>query len=487
MPWLDWQRVARGRTAQPGLKPAGSLRFKLYDQVIQAAVGGQGVALGRMPLIAEHLRDGRLVAPFPKRYDSARGYYAVVAPHAASAPTCAAFVDWLATKRRARADAALADARTRNERRRAAQDAPSRRQRGGASRMTPSTHAAIAHRGRSRRRRGSRASRSSCPPGARVLDLACGHGRHARFFAARGCARAGRRSRRRRARGARRRRGHRDARARPRGRRVAARRRALRRDRRRQLPASAAVPASARRARRRRRAALRDVRARQRSVRPPVESRFPAGAATSCWQSRAATRSPSSRSSRGSSAAAGRDAVVQRLAAVGPARAWPPVAAAGSRGPTEPRRRQPGRSNAVKSPFSPACLHADRKPRRDRDADAARAARSISPRSRKLIDFHVANGTAGIVIVGTTGESPTVDFDEHCLLIKTAVEHARGRMPVIAGTGANSTTRGDRAHRVSRRRPARDAACRSSRTTTSRRRKACTGISARSPKRSTCR
>jgi 4-hydroxy-tetrahydrodipicolinate synthase len=57
----------------------------------------------------------------------------------------------------------------------------------------------------------------------------------------------------------------------------------------------------------------------------------------------------------------------------------------------------------------------------------------------KLIDFHVANGTSGIVIVGTTGESPTVDADEHCLLIKTAVEHAAGRIRVVAGTGANST------------------------------------------------
>src|SRR5438270_5839018 len=59
---------------------------------------------------------------------------------------------------------------------------------------------------------------------------------------------------------------------------------------------------------------------------------------------------------------------------------------------------------------------------------------------RKLIDFHVANGTSAIVAVGTTGESPTVDFDEHCLLLKTAVEHAARRIPVIAGTGANSTT-----------------------------------------------
>jgi 4-hydroxy-tetrahydrodipicolinate synthase len=62
------------------------------------------------------------------------------------------------------------------------------------------------------------------------------------------------------------------------------------------------------------------------------------------------------------------------------------------------------------------------------------------PALRKLIDFHVANGTSGIVIVGTTGESPTVDVEEHCLLIKAAVEYAAGRIPVIAGTGANSTS-----------------------------------------------
>ena len=62
------------------------------------------------------------------------------------------------------------------------------------------------------------------------------------------------------------------------------------------------------------------------------------------------------------------------------------------------------------------------------------------PALGKLIDFHVANGTAGIVAVGTTGESPTVDFDEHCLLIKAAVQHAGGRIPIVAGTGANSTS-----------------------------------------------
>lgn len=60
-------------------------------------------------------------------------------------------------------------------------------------------------------------------------------------------------------------------------------------------------------------------------------------------------------------------------------------------------------------------------------------------RFRQLIDWHVAEGTDGIVVVGTTGESPTVDFDEHKELIRLAVEHSRGRIPIIAGTGGNST------------------------------------------------
>ena len=58
---------------------------------------------------------------------------------------------------------------------------------------------------------------------------------------------------------------------------------------------------------------------------------------------------------------------------------------------------------------------------------------------RALLDFHIDQGTDGVVIVGTTGESPTVDFEEHHLLMRTAVDHVAGRIPVIAGTGANST------------------------------------------------
>lgn len=62
------------------------------------------------------------------------------------------------------------------------------------------------------------------------------------------------------------------------------------------------------------------------------------------------------------------------------------------------------------------------------------------PRLKSLVDFHVAEGTDGIVIVGTTGESPTVSVEEHCALIRAAVEYAAGRIPVIAGTGGNSTS-----------------------------------------------
>ncbi len=58
---------------------------------------------------------------------------------------------------------------------------------------------------------------------------------------------------------------------------------------------------------------------------------------------------------------------------------------------------------------------------------------------RALIDFHIAQGTDGIVVVGTTGESPTVNVEEHVKLIEVAVQHAAKRIPVIAGTGANCT------------------------------------------------
>lgn len=57
----------------------------------------------------------------------------------------------------------------------------------------------------------------------------------------------------------------------------------------------------------------------------------------------------------------------------------------------------------------------------------------------RLIDFHIEHGTDAIVAVGTTGESATLDEDEHCDVIRRTVAHAAGRIPIIAGTGANST------------------------------------------------
>ena len=58
---------------------------------------------------------------------------------------------------------------------------------------------------------------------------------------------------------------------------------------------------------------------------------------------------------------------------------------------------------------------------------------------RRLIDWHIDEGTDCIGVVGTTGESPTVSVEEHWEIIRVAVEHARGRVPIMAGTGANST------------------------------------------------
>ncbi len=61
------------------------------------------------------------------------------------------------------------------------------------------------------------------------------------------------------------------------------------------------------------------------------------------------------------------------------------------------------------------------------------------PAFRKLVDWHVAEGTDAIVVVGTSGESATLSVDEHILMVRTAVEQAAGRLPIIAGSGGNST------------------------------------------------
>ncbi|MEO8857866.1 MAG: 4-hydroxy-tetrahydrodipicolinate synthase [Burkholderiaceae bacterium] len=62
------------------------------------------------------------------------------------------------------------------------------------------------------------------------------------------------------------------------------------------------------------------------------------------------------------------------------------------------------------------------------------------PTLRKLIDWHIEQGTDCILVVGTSGESPTVNVEEHCEIIRVAVEHAKGRLPIMAGCGGNSTS-----------------------------------------------
>ena len=59
---------------------------------------------------------------------------------------------------------------------------------------------------------------------------------------------------------------------------------------------------------------------------------------------------------------------------------------------------------------------------------------------RSLIDWHIAEGTDCICVVGTTGESPTVNIEEHCEIIRVAVAHAAGRVPIMAGAGGNATS-----------------------------------------------
>ena len=104
--WLNWSAWLAAIGIHE-LTPAGSLRFNHFDQVIQAAVDGQGVALGRVPLIDDLLRQRKLVAPFHNRYLTTRAYYIVRADHAAARPEAQAFVDWL--QEEVRQEAAIAE------------------------------------------------------------------------------------------------------------------------------------------------------------------------------------------------------------------------------------------------------------------------------------------------------------------------------------------------------------------------------------------
>jgi DNA-binding transcriptional LysR family regulator len=93
-PWLHWKTwLEVERIAD--LKPAGTLSFSGYEQIIPAAVAGHGVALGRTPLVKDLIRSGELVAPFKSQADPARAYFAIMSKNAAGRPEVTAFVEWL--------------------------------------------------------------------------------------------------------------------------------------------------------------------------------------------------------------------------------------------------------------------------------------------------------------------------------------------------------------------------------------------------------
>lgn len=87
-PWLALMRL-------PGLHMAHTVRFTQYSEAVAAAVAGQGVVIGRLPLLADLVRQKKLVAPFRSPAASRRGYFVILAPHAAHNPSARAFADWL--------------------------------------------------------------------------------------------------------------------------------------------------------------------------------------------------------------------------------------------------------------------------------------------------------------------------------------------------------------------------------------------------------
>ena len=139
-PWLSWHAWAEVMRLPPPA-PRGALHLSQYDQVINAAVDGQGVAIATTPLVKDLLRAGRLVAPLEQRAASTRAYYVAVAPRAARRPEVEAFVQWLL--------AAAADGEARDRRQRP--DRPPRSHRNAPANAPP--RAGVRPRVRSRRTR----------------------------------------------------------------------------------------------------------------------------------------------------------------------------------------------------------------------------------------------------------------------------------------------------------------------------------------------
>jgi DNA-binding transcriptional LysR family regulator len=92
--WNSWFDTAGVRR----VKPAGSIAFNYFDQLMRAALAGHGVALGRVPLIQEFLDEGSVIAPFGARVASQRSYWLIIAPTARGRPEVRRFADWLSAE-----------------------------------------------------------------------------------------------------------------------------------------------------------------------------------------------------------------------------------------------------------------------------------------------------------------------------------------------------------------------------------------------------
>jgi DNA-binding transcriptional LysR family regulator len=107
-PWATWP-VWFEVHGMPGAKTAGSLSFTVFDQMVQAALDGQGVGLAPLPLVRRFVAEKRLVTPLPLKTESKRAYYLLVEPHAAKAPHVQQFIAWLREQAREEVRAANAE------------------------------------------------------------------------------------------------------------------------------------------------------------------------------------------------------------------------------------------------------------------------------------------------------------------------------------------------------------------------------------------
>jgi len=119
-PWLSWD-VWFELTQTYGVKPAGALRFSHYDQLIQAAIDGQGIALGRSRFVAKWVKLGKLILPFGERYmcspSDSRAFF-LVRPRGSSArPGVAEFSSWLQQEAKAEENGTVLEDPVREERR----------------------------------------------------------------------------------------------------------------------------------------------------------------------------------------------------------------------------------------------------------------------------------------------------------------------------------------------------------------------------------